>query len=150
MSAVGAGGAAFLLPNQWSMLGKLRTIPDTVDEFTGYSIGLDLWAWTVGGVDDTIRKQTASAKVRNVTLAAEIQPRDGARHRATGPRRRRSGRGSTRTRPASAAAAERRGKPGMWAADVWYSVKKHWVLEAQRLIRVTRAGAKPAVTGKLE
>ncbi|MGI8895068.1 MAG: hypothetical protein ACR2HE_05365 [Casimicrobiaceae bacterium] len=26
-----------------------------------------------------------------------------------------------------------------WAADVWYSIKKHWVLEAQRLIRARRA-----------
>jgi hypothetical protein len=23
----------------------------------------------------------------------------------------------------------------LWAADVWYSVKKHWVLELQRLLR---------------
>ena len=22
----------------------------------------------------------------------------------------------------------------LWAADVWYSLKKHWVLELQRLI----------------
>ena len=53
VSAVGAGGAAFLLPNQWSLLGKLRTIPDTVEEFTGYSIDVDFWAWTVPGVDAT-------------------------------------------------------------------------------------------------
>jgi hypothetical protein len=26
-----------------------------------------------------------------------------------------------------------------WAEDVWYSIKKHWVLELQRLIRVRRA-----------
>ena len=42
-SAVGAGGAAFLLPNQWSMLGRLRSIPDTVDEFTGFFIGARHW-----------------------------------------------------------------------------------------------------------
>ena len=23
----------------------------------------------------------------------------------------------------------------LWAADVWHSIKKHWVLELQRLIR---------------
>jgi hypothetical protein len=22
----------------------------------------------------------------------------------------------------------------LWAADVWYSIKKHWVLELQRLL----------------
>jgi hypothetical protein len=27
----------------------------------------------------------------------------------------------------------------LWAADVWHSVKKHWVLEAQRFIRTRRA-----------
>jgi len=26
----------------------------------------------------------------------------------------------------------------MWAADVWYSIKKHWCLEAQSLIRARR------------
>ena len=31
----------------------------------------------------------------------------------------------------------------LWAADVWYSVKKHWVLEAQRLIRARRAALGP-------
>jgi hypothetical protein len=23
----------------------------------------------------------------------------------------------------------------LWAADVWYSIKKHWVLELQRFVR---------------
>jgi hypothetical protein len=27
----------------------------------------------------------------------------------------------------------------VWAAEVWYSIKKHWVLELQRLIRAQRA-----------
>ena len=27
----------------------------------------------------------------------------------------------------------------LWAADVWYFVKKHWCLELQRLIRARRA-----------
>jgi hypothetical protein len=26
----------------------------------------------------------------------------------------------------------------LWAADVWYSIKKHWVLEAQQAIRARR------------
>ena len=37
---------AFLLPNQWSMIDQLHMIPDTVDEFTGFSIDFDLVAWT--------------------------------------------------------------------------------------------------------
>ena len=27
----------------------------------------------------------------------------------------------------------------LWAADVWYSIKKHWVLELQRYIRAQRS-----------
>jgi hypothetical protein len=27
----------------------------------------------------------------------------------------------------------------LWAAGVWHSIKKHWCLEAQRLIRTERA-----------
>ena len=27
----------------------------------------------------------------------------------------------------------------LWAAEVWHSIKKHWVLELQRLIRARRA-----------
>ena len=45
-TAVGAGGAAFMLPNQWDMLLRLRTIPDTVDDFTGFAIQGDMIAWT--------------------------------------------------------------------------------------------------------
>src|SRR5262249_48114260 len=41
VSAVGAGGAALMLPNQWSMTGKVHTIPDSVIEFTGFVIGFD-------------------------------------------------------------------------------------------------------------
>jgi hypothetical protein len=29
----------------------------------------------------------------------------------------------------------------LWAADVWYSIKKHWVLEAQRLLRTKNAAS---------
>jgi hypothetical protein len=43
-TAVGAGGAAFMLPNQWDMLLRLRTIPDTVDDFTGFAIQGDMIA----------------------------------------------------------------------------------------------------------
>jgi hypothetical protein len=35
------------------------------------------------------------------------------------------------------------GYGALWAADVWHSVKKHWVLEAQRLIRAKRAALGP-------
>ena len=72
-SAVGAGGAAFLLPNQWSMLGKLRTIPDTVDEFTGYSIDARPGRGPCPASTRTRKFENGGrAKVRNVTLPAGI------------------------------------------------------------------------------
>ena len=44
-STIGAGGMTLLLPNQWSMLDKMYTIPDTVVEFTGYQLDLDPIGW---------------------------------------------------------------------------------------------------------
>ena len=46
------------------------------------------------------------------------------------------------TGPADAGVAtppENAGDGVLWAADVWYSVKKHWAIEVQRLIRARRA-----------
>src|SRR6185437_12318099 len=39
-SAVGAGGVALLLPNQWGMATRLYDIPDTVVDFTGFALGV--------------------------------------------------------------------------------------------------------------
>ena len=149
-SAVGAGGAAFLLPNQWSLLGKLRTIPDTVEEFTGYAIDVDFWAWTVPG-DGTRKFQNGGkAHVRNITLSAANNhvlipvsanlPREAAQ------------RGWIEAYSPTNSAPPPRGSEDniLWAADVWWSVKKYWVLEAQRLIRANRGPPRPSVAGKLE
>ena len=140
-SAVGAGGTAFLLPNQWSMIGRLRLIPDSVDEFTGFLIGLDMVAWTLPGAEENTYHANGSAKVRNVELPATYNhitvpvtdhlPRD--------PKTRDWIEGYV---PGSNAdPSELAGDASLhvlWAADVWYSVKKHWCLEAQRLIRARR------------
>ena len=39
--ALGAGGLTRVLPNTWTLTGRLRDIPDSVDAFTGYYIPLD-------------------------------------------------------------------------------------------------------------
>ena len=44
VATVGTGGWALALPNHWIVLDRVRTIPDTVDEFVGYRIAFDLWA----------------------------------------------------------------------------------------------------------
>jgi hypothetical protein len=144
-SAVGAGGAALLLPNQWTMTTRLRTIPDTVAEFTGYSLGVDLIAWDLPGAGATYRAN-GSAQVRNVRLPASYSHVTVAStaHLAEDPAMREWLNeyvpGMIDGFPATAKSTEN----ALWAADVWYSIKKHWVLEAQKVIRAKRglAGAK--------
>jgi hypothetical protein len=135
-SAVGAGGATFLMPNQWSMLDKLETIPDTVDDFTGFSIGIDL----IGGVSRY--RHNGTAKVRNVALplyynhifvtlvgplAQEPEVRDWINAYVPGDQR------DTSSLPGDASLHV------LWAADVWYSIKRHWCLEAQHWVRARHA-----------
>jgi hypothetical protein len=139
-SSVGAGGAALLLPNQWNMLGHLHTIPDTVDEFTGYSIGLDLIAWTVPGAGVAYR-HNGRAEVRNITLPAWYShvtvpfTQDLAEDPQARPWISAYVPGAVTT----PVPLEESGRSVLWAADVWHSVKKHWCVEAQRLIRARRA-----------
>jgi hypothetical protein len=141
-SAVAAGGAALLLPNQWTMAGRLRTIPDTVEDFTGYTLGLDLIAWDLPGAGGVYRA-LGTAKVRNVELpasyshvtvaatadlAADPVMKDWLNAYVPGLNKRVPANATTVTN-------------AFWAADVWYSIKKHWVLEAQRLVRAKNASA---------
>src|SRR5205807_4929191 len=70
-SAIGAGGWALLLPNWWEDLNTLRSIPDTVDEFTGYFIEVDVFALSVPGNPlDRPYENHGTAHVRNITLPA--------------------------------------------------------------------------------
>lgn len=143
-SAVGAGGAALLLPNQWSMTTRLRTIPDTVADFTGYSLGVDLIAWDLPGAGATYRA-SGNANVRNVRLPAGYSHVTVAStgHLALDPAMRdwlnEYTPGSTNGFPATAQSTDN----ALWAADVWFSIKKHWVFEAQKLVRAKRSLATP-------
>lgn len=140
-SVVGSGGAALLLPNQWSMARRLRAIPDTVDDFTGYMLALDLVAWDLPGASNDYRA-TGSATVRNVELpigyshvfvpytsqlARDPAMRDWLNAYVPGQ--------ALPPAPAGAALPDN----SLWAADVWFHVKKHWVIEAQKLLRARRA-----------
>ena len=142
VSVVAAGGAALVLPNQWNMVGNLRMIPNTVEDFTGYSLGLDLWAWTVPGVAATSDfEHNGTARVRNVTLPAwynhVLMPI--TRDLASDPRARPWIEAYTPEGANGPVPLEAEGQSVLWAADVWHSVKKHWCLEAQRTIRARRA-----------
>jgi len=142
-SAVGAGGWALVLPNQWENLDNLRRIPDTVDEFTGYFIDVDFFALSFPGNPlDKRYENHGTANVRNVVLPAAYNhvmvPLTQALARDPQVRN-----WINDYRPGKS--ADPSALPGdaalhvLWAADVWYSIKKHWCLEAQRLIRAKRA-----------
>ncbi len=141
VAAMATGKLPRLLLGQWEILGKLRTIPDTVEDFTGFSIEWDLIAGTLPGSEKY--HAGGSAHVRNVELAAETS------HIGMPRTRYLAGNPTTRAwidsyDPASPPAAPPTG-PGIdtsnivHAADIWYSVKKHWCLGAQRLIKARRA-----------
>jgi hypothetical protein len=140
-AALATGKLPRLLLGQWSMLGRLRDVPDTVVEFTGFLIEWDPIAGTFPGAEPYAASGTAA--VRTVTLPATYShiglPR--AQHLAA----------NAATRAWIEAYAPRRNaipppeEAGtdtaniLHAADIWHSVKKHWCLEAQRL-----AGAQAA------
>jgi hypothetical protein len=143
VAALATGKLPRLLLGQWTMLGKLRAIPDTVDEFTGFTIEWDLIAGTFPGAEPY--HATGVATVRNVILPATEShvalPQ--ARELATNAVTRawidayRPG-GEPHAPPADAGIDT---SNVVHAADIWYSVKKHWCLEAQRLIRARRTVA---------
>jgi hypothetical protein len=142
-SAVGAGGVAFLLPNQWIMVNRLRRIPNTTDAFTGYFLEFDMVAWsTPGSAEYDAFRHNGTAVVRNVSLPGHYNhvtlpaTRRFAEDKALRDWINRYTPDATLPPPPAPAAGSDNGL--LWATDVWYSVKKHWVLEAQRVIRARR------------
>lgn len=139
-SSLGAGGLARTLPSQWSMNGRLRKIPDSVEEFTGYYIGMDIWGGDNFGFGSAnLFHSAGKAVVRNVRMPT------GSSH-ATIP--------DTERFLKDPAALEwiNNYSPGapqpkqedahvLWVADVWHSIKKHWVLELQEMIHAKREQA---------
>ncbi len=138
-AALATGKLPRVLLLQWSMLPYLRVVPDTVADFTGFSLPNDVIAGTLFG--DEPYRAAGTAHVRNVTLPAAYShialPR--AAHLADDPVTR-----AWIDDYAPAAPAALPSSPGtdtdnlLHAADIWYSVKRHWCLEAQQAIRAAR------------
>ena len=99
-----------MLPNQWSMVRRLRTIPDTVDDFTGYALAVDLVAWDLPGAGTRYQAQ-GGARVRNVELPADVFACLRARRPRTWRATRRCAPGSTPTSRVSARRRRRRAAP---------------------------------------
>ena len=146
-TSVGAGGLTRILPNQWDMTLKLRTIPDSVEEFTGFCKKNDLLGGDFLGYGSANEyKAAGKAVVRNVWLPTEYK--HGMIPDTQHLLKSQQIKDWINTyRPADElvvipkmdAQFDADSRHILWAADVWYSIKKHWVLELQRLILAERA-----------
>ena len=144
-SAIGAGGLALVLPGWWESLDTLRKIPDTCDEFTGYFIEVDLIALSIPGNPlDRRYESIGKAQVHNVTLPAVynhvVVPVTASLAEDASVREWLNAYAPNESVDTSMLPADAAGH-ALWAANEWYSIKKHWVLEAQRWVRARRAGA---------
>ncbi len=147
-----AGGLGRWLPNQWDMSDKLRKIPDSVEEFAGFQKGLDpLGGDYLGYGPSNDYKATGSAVVRNLRLPTTYGHASipDTRHLAKDPAIRDW---LSNYRPTDTPTAtlqldvqfDADSTHVLWAAEVWYSIKKHWVLELQRKIRAQQSFANHA------
>jgi hypothetical protein len=144
-TAVVAGGLGRALPNQWQMNGKLRKIPDSVEEFTGFQKGMDILGGDyLGYGPGNDYKSSGKAVVRNVRLPATYA-------HSTIPRTSHLLKSQqlkdwiNNYQPSQDPVAtpqlevvfDADSSHVLWAADVWHSIKKHWVLELQRLLQAS-------------
>jgi hypothetical protein len=146
-AALATGSVMRVLLGQWRMLSRLRTVPDTVEEFTGFFIEWDPLAGTgPSAIERHPYRATGSATVRNVMLPAKYGhiSLPVTAHLAANPVTRAwvdsYSPGGGKALPA---ANEIDTRNLLHAADIWYSVKKHWCLEAQRLLRARRQLIRP-------
>ena len=137
-AALATGKLPRILLGQWTMLPLLRKIPDTAAEFTGFALEWDPIAGNFGSIEPY--GATGSAQVRNVALppAASHVSLPLTKELALDPVTRdwinRYAPGAEAASLPSGASTQQANL--LHASDIWHSVKKHWCLEAQRLIRV--------------
>jgi hypothetical protein len=142
-AVTGAGGLTRLMPNQWGICGNLRDVPDSVEEFTGFCKHKDLLGGDYLGYGSAnYFKSMDKAVVRNVWLPSSYK------HRAVPDTEHllksqqimdwlNQYRPSDKPidSPKVDVTFDSDSKQILFAAEVWYSIKKHWVLELQRRIR---------------
>jgi hypothetical protein len=142
-AAVGAGGITRVLPQHWSMTGRLRAVPDSVVEFTGFYMPMDILGGDLLGFAGSANTYSASgtARVRTVRLppGTDHYSTPNTEHLATHPA---TADWINRYTPGEAPpAAQDINAPThniLFAAETWTGIKRHWCLELQRLIRARR------------
>jgi hypothetical protein len=144
-TAAVAGGLARALPNQWDMNTQLRKIPDSVEEFTGFQKGLDfLGGDFLGYGPANDYHSTGVAMVRNVRLPPAC-PHSTIPYSSSLLKKPETVAWIENYRPVAQTGDTSGPSPEfglnsarvLWAAEVWHGIKKHWVLELQRLIRAS-------------
>lgn len=143
-SAIATGKLPRLLLGQWDMLKKLRRIPDTAVDFTGYTIPFDPIAGDLDGSDPYVA--IGSAHVRNVLLPAATShimlPK--TVHLAKNPVTRAWIDGYTPGNATPVPVVEGVDTTNIvHAADLWYGLKRNWCREARRWVRAAGSGARP-------
>ena len=135
-AAIATGKLPRILLGQWTMIPKLRKVPDVALEFTGFAIAWDPIAGNVGDGDPYVA--TGTSVVRNVLLPATYS------HIGAPITEHLAAQRATRAwvlawRPDGPAAAPPRDadlRNLELAADLWYSIRRHWCLEGQRRLRL--------------
>ena len=146
VSSAGAGGMTRLLPNQWDTTFNLRQVPDSVVEFTGFYKHFDHFGGDWLGYGSANHSEaTGTAIVRNVRLPTAYRhgPLPETEHLLKSQQIKdwiNNYRPPDKfvDAPELTVHFDSDSKNILWAADVWYSIKKHWVLELQRFIRAKR------------
>jgi hypothetical protein len=146
-TVTGAGGLTRILPNQWDICFNLRKVPDSVEEFTGFCKRKDLLGGDYLGYGPAnFFRSMDHAVVRNVWLptaykhgaipdtkhllkSQPIMDWINHYHPSDWPI----------DTPRLDVTFDADSSHVLWAAEVWYSIKKHWVLELQRRIRAHRS-----------
>ena len=146
-ASVGAGGLTRLLPNQWDINTRLHQIPDSVVEFVGFCKVNDLLGGDYLGYGSANHyTATGHALVRNVWLPKEYK--HGLIPNTAHLLKSRpivdwlnnyKPSGELVTEPKLEVTFTADSSHIIWAAEMWYTIKKHWVLELQRHIRADRA-----------
>lgn len=140
-AAVVSGGMGRVLPNEWDINSKLRLIPDSVEEFTGFQKGLDLMGGDYlgyGSANDY--HATGTAVVRNVRLPS-LNPHFSIPDTKNLIKNEEIREWINNYQPGNQEVDAPGSNPAqvLWAAEVWHGIKKHWVIELQRLISARSA-----------
>lgn len=141
-SSIAAGGTTRILLNQWDVVFRLRKIPDTVEEFSGFYLKWDSAGADYLGLIDApnLYRSTGSAKTRTIKLSGGSHfflP--DVRHLADKPDTRKW---INAYRPDNEQLlnddiVDREYNIPL-AGELWYHIKKYWTIELQRMVTAKR------------